>query len=49
MLSEAAISLARDPLTSTGGVLTPASAMGDALLARLRAAGMTFEVEDRAD
>lgn len=46
MLSQAALCLARDPLTSEGGVLTPASAMGDALLARLRAAGMTFLVED---
>jgi short subunit dehydrogenase-like uncharacterized protein len=49
MLSESALCLARDPLTSSGGVLTPASAMGDALLTRLRAAGMTFEVEERAD
>jgi len=48
MLSEAALCLARDPLTAPGGVLTPASAMGDALLARLRAAGLTFAVEDAA-
>jgi short subunit dehydrogenase-like uncharacterized protein len=27
-----------------GGVRTPASTMGDALLERLRSAGMTFEV-----
>ncbi len=45
MLSESALCLANDALGSKGGVLTPASAMGDALLARLRAAGMTFEVE----
>ncbi|HSJ99082.1 MAG TPA: saccharopine dehydrogenase, partial [Myxococcota bacterium] len=46
MLSESALSLARDPLQTPGGVLTPASAMGDALLARLRGAGMTWEVAD---
>lgn len=46
MLSESAICLAKDPLGAPGGVLTPASAMGDALLVRLRAAGMTFTVED---
>lgn len=45
MLSESALCLAKDPLTTPGGVLTPASAMGSALLERLRAAGMTFEVE----
>lgn len=46
MLSESALCLARDPLATPGGVLTPASAMGGALLARLRAAGMTWVVED---
>jgi short subunit dehydrogenase-like uncharacterized protein len=45
MLSEAAMCLALDPLTSKGGVTTPAIAMGDALLGRLRAAGMTWEAE----
>jgi len=45
MLGEAAVCLARDDLTSPGGVLTPAAAMGDALLARLPLhAGVTFEV-----
>jgi short subunit dehydrogenase-like uncharacterized protein len=44
MLAESALCLARDPLASPGGVLTPATAMGDALLARLRAAGLTFEM-----
>jgi short subunit dehydrogenase-like uncharacterized protein len=45
MLGEAALCLARDSLPSPGGVLTPASAMGDALLARLPVhAGVTFEV-----
>src|SRR6185503_14033990 len=41
MLSEAALCLALDPVTHPGGVITPSIAMGDALLARLRAAGMT--------
>jgi short subunit dehydrogenase-like uncharacterized protein len=45
MLSQAALCLAEDELDSPGGVLTPASAMGDALLKRLRAVGLTFEVE----
>lgn len=44
MLSESALCLARDPLTSEGGVLTPAVAMGPQLLERLRRAGMTFEI-----
>jgi len=45
MLGEAAACLARDDLTSPGGVLTPAVAMGEALLARLPLhAGVTFEV-----
>jgi short subunit dehydrogenase-like uncharacterized protein len=46
MLSEAAVCLALDgdDLESPGGVLTPATAMGAALIERLRAAGMTFEV-----
>ena len=44
MLGEAALCLALDPLTSEGGVLTPSVAMGDALVTRLRRAGLTFEV-----
>lgn len=44
MLGEAAICLALDELESQGGVLTPASAMGEALIERLRAEGMTFEI-----
>lgn len=45
MLGEAALCLAQDALTSDGGVLTPAVAMGEALLERLPAhAGVTFEV-----
>jgi len=45
MLAESALCLARDALASPGGVLTPASAMGAPLLARLRAAGMTWTVQ----
>lgn len=44
MLSESALCLALDKRSSEGGVLTPATALGDRLLQRLRAAGMTFEV-----
>ena len=46
MLGESAVCLARDPLASRGGIHTPASAMGDALLARLQKnAGVTVEIE----
>jgi len=44
MIGEAALCLALDPLTSSGGVTTPSVAMGGALLARLRRAGLTFAV-----
>lgn len=44
MLGESALCLALDDLPLRGGVLTPASCMGAALVERLRAAGMTFEV-----
>ena len=44
MLGEAALSLARDSLTTAGGVTTPAAALGTALLDRLRGAGMTWTV-----
>lgn len=43
MLAESALCLAGDDLATPGGVLTPATAMGDALVQRLRAAGLTFE------
>ncbi|HSG97142.1 MAG TPA: saccharopine dehydrogenase NADP-binding domain-containing protein [Woeseiaceae bacterium] len=47
MLAEAAVCLAKDKLASPGGVLTPAFAMGDHLLERLRAnAGLTFDVRE---
>lgn len=46
MLSESALCLLQDPPQPgfEGGVLTPAMAMGEALLTRLRQAGMTFAV-----
>lgn len=46
MLGETAVCLALDELRPGGGCLTPASAMGGALLARLPAAGVTFELDD---
>ncbi|MGR9106437.1 MAG: saccharopine dehydrogenase family protein [Gammaproteobacteria bacterium] len=46
MLAESAMCLARDDLNTLGGVLTPASAMGTTLIARLRAAGMAWEVAE---
>lgn len=45
MISETAISLAST--NGDGGVLTTATALGDDLLVRLRAAGMTFVIEER--
>jgi short subunit dehydrogenase-like uncharacterized protein len=42
MLGESALALAFDDLDAPGGLRTPASTMGDALLERLRAAGMVF-------
>lgn len=46
LLGESALALAldRDALSDHYGVLTPAAAMGDVLLARLPAAGVTLEV-----
>ena len=45
MLGESALCLAGpDGLDSPGGVLTPSVAMGDALVERLRIAGMTLTV-----
>lgn len=46
MLAEAALCLALDEPASGGGVLTPAVAMGDRLVDRLRRAGMRFDAED---
>lgn len=50
MLGEAALTLVmdRDRLPDRCGVLTPAVAMGDALVDRLRAAGMTVRVDNLA-
>lgn len=45
MLVESAVCLAQDDLTSPGGILTPAFAMGQSLIARLAAkAGMGFSI-----
>ena len=44
MLAESALCLALDTLPELSGFLTPAVAMGDALMARLQKAGITFEV-----
>ncbi|MFD8146677.1 saccharopine dehydrogenase family protein [Streptomyces sp. NPDC059708] len=44
MLAESALCLAYDALPETSGQLTTAVAMGDALLARLRKAGLRFRV-----
>jgi short subunit dehydrogenase-like uncharacterized protein len=48
MLSESALCLAYDDLPATAGQVTTAVAMGDALIDRLRAAGLVFTVV-RAD
>ncbi|HEX6936925.1 MAG TPA: saccharopine dehydrogenase NADP-binding domain-containing protein [Actinomycetes bacterium] len=47
MMGESVLCLAfdRDRLPPAAGVLTPATAMGDALVERLRAAGLTLRVE----
>lgn len=49
MLGEAALALAFDGerLPDATGVLTPATAMGDALVERLRSAGHSYDVETR--
>jgi short subunit dehydrogenase-like uncharacterized protein len=46
MLGESALTLAKDRnrLSDRCGVLTPVTAMGDALLARLAAAGVTIDI-----
>jgi len=44
MFGQSALCLAEDDLTSKGGVLTPAVAMGTRLADRLRSHGMTFSV-----
>jgi short subunit dehydrogenase-like uncharacterized protein len=44
MLAESALCLAVDDLPKTAGQVTTAVAMGDALIGRLRAAGIRFRV-----
>ncbi|MEL7060408.1 MAG: saccharopine dehydrogenase NADP-binding domain-containing protein [Acidobacteriota bacterium] len=44
MLAESALSLAYDDLPARTGVLTPAVALGDALIERLRAGGLVLRV-----
>ena len=44
MLGESALALAGDGLPEAAGVLTPATAMGNVLTDRLRAAGQTYRV-----
>jgi len=46
MLAETAVCLAKDPLEVGGGLWTPASAIGEALLARMPRAGVRFEIEE---
>ena len=47
MLGESAVCLAKDELPSGGGVMTPAFAMAEPLIKRLRAnAGLTFDLVD---
>ena len=46
MLAEAAMCLLHNPELASGGLWTPAAAMGDALIKRLQAhAGLTFQIE----
>jgi short subunit dehydrogenase-like uncharacterized protein len=47
MLSEAALCLAQDDLPESAGQVTTATAMGDALIDRLQAAGIRFEVLEK--
>jgi saccharopine dehydrogenase (NAD+, L-glutamate forming) len=47
MLAESALCLARDELPESAGQVTTATAMGDALTARLERAGISFSVLER--
>jgi len=49
MLAESAMCLAFDDNPPTAGQVTTATAMGDRLLDRLAAAGITFEVRSSTD
>ena len=44
MLAESALCLAHDELPPTSGQLTAATAMGEALIERLRSRGISFSV-----
>jgi short subunit dehydrogenase-like uncharacterized protein len=46
MLRESALSLALDGLPAGGGVLTPAVAFGERLVARLRRAGLSLDLDE---
>ena len=47
MIAESAVCLVKNPDAASGGIWTPASAMGSLLIERLRDnAGLTFQVED---
>jgi short subunit dehydrogenase-like uncharacterized protein len=46
MLAQSALCLAHDQLPQTAGQVTPAVAMGDALIKRLQRAGIRFEVAE---
>jgi short subunit dehydrogenase-like uncharacterized protein len=48
MLGEAGLCLALDDVPTTAGMVTPAVAMGDALIERLQRAGIRFAVRDGA-
>src|SRR3546814_3789595 len=48
MLAESALSLAFDKLPNISGCVTPAQAMGDALIARLQERGIRFRVVEAA-
>jgi short subunit dehydrogenase-like uncharacterized protein len=48
MLAESALCLAHDELPPTAGQVTTAVAVGDALIERLRSAGIAFEVLDKS-
>ena len=49
MLAQAGLCLSRDKLSVGGGIWTPASALGDALLARLPSVDIHFSVADTTD
>ena len=48
MLAQAGLCLAQDDLAVEGGIWTPASALGDALIKRLAQVDVHFEVVESA-